>query len=52
MQDLVSIVISFCARLYGQRRSKRKPALSKVEGTERLIAELTNDPPAPLHSGD
>ena len=32
IQDLVSIVTSFCARLYGQRRSKRK--------TERIIAEL------------
>jgi len=31
-QDFVSIVTSFCARLYGQRRSKRK--------TEQLIAEL------------
>ena len=33
IQDFVSIVTSFCAHLYGQRRSKRK--------TERLIAELT-----------
>jgi predicted site-specific integrase-resolvase len=32
IQDFVSIVPSFCARLYGQRRSKRK--------TERMIAEL------------
>jgi len=24
IQDFVSIVTSFCARLYGQRRSKRK----------------------------
>jgi predicted site-specific integrase-resolvase len=32
IQDFVSIITSFCARLYGQRRSKRK--------TERLIAEL------------
>jgi len=32
MQDFVSVVTSFCARLYGQRRSKRK--------TEKLIAEL------------
>lgn len=44
VQDFVSIVTSFCARLYGQRRSKRK--------TERLIAELTNDPPPPLRSGN
>lgn len=44
VQDFVSIVTSFCARLYGQRRSKRK--------TERLIAELTNNHPTPLHSGD
>ncbi len=35
VQDFVSIVTSFCARLYGQRRSKRK--------TERLIAELRKD---------
>jgi putative resolvase len=32
VQDFVAIVTSFCARLYGQRRAKRK--------TERLIAEL------------
>jgi len=30
--DLVSIIYSFCARLYGQRRAKRK--------TEKIIAEL------------
>jgi putative resolvase len=35
IQDFVSIVTSFCARLYGQRRSKRK--------TERIIAELQNE---------
>ena len=35
MQDFVSLVTSFCARLYGQRRSKRK--------TERLIKELQGD---------
>ena len=34
VQDFVSIVTSFWARLYGQRRSKRK--------TERIIAELQN----------
>jgi predicted site-specific integrase-resolvase len=34
IQDFVSIVTSFCARLYGQRRSKRK--------TEHIIAELQN----------
>jgi len=44
VQDFVSIVTSFCARLYGQRRSKRK--------TERLIAELTNNPPTPLRAGN
>jgi predicted site-specific integrase-resolvase len=33
VQDFVSIVTSFCARLYGQRRAKRK--------TEQIIAELT-----------
>ena len=32
LQDFVAIITSFCARLYGQRRSKRR--------TERLIAEL------------
>jgi predicted site-specific integrase-resolvase len=35
MEDLVSIITSFCARLYGQRRSKRK--------TERLIEELRSE---------
>ena len=35
IQDFVSIVTSFCARLYGQRRSKRK--------TERIIAELNGE---------
>ena len=32
MNDFVSVVTSFCARLYGQRRGKRK--------TEKLIKEL------------
>jgi predicted site-specific integrase-resolvase len=32
MADLVAIVYSFTARLYGQRRAKRK--------TERIVAEL------------
>lgn len=32
MQDFVSIITSFCARLYGQRRNKRN--------TEKFIAEL------------
>ena len=32
MHDFVSIITSFCARLYGQRRNKRK--------TEQLIREL------------
>lgn len=35
MQDFVSLVTSFCARLYGLRRSKRK--------TEKIIEELSND---------
>ncbi len=35
MQDFVSLVTSFCARLYGKRRTKRK--------TETLIKELEND---------
>lgn len=34
MQDFVSIITSFCARLYGQRRTKRN--------TEKLIKELNN----------
>jgi putative resolvase len=32
LADLTSIISSFCARLYGQRRAKRK--------TERLVQEL------------
>jgi len=32
MQDFISLVTSFCARLYGKRRTKRK--------TEKLIQEL------------
>ena len=35
VHDFVSIVTSFCARLYGQRRSKRK--------TERILAELQTE---------
>jgi predicted site-specific integrase-resolvase len=35
IQDFVSIVTSFCARLYGQRRCKGR--------TERIIAELRNN---------
>lgn len=35
MQDFVSLVTSFCARLYGKRRTKRK--------TEQLIKELQDD---------
>lgn len=32
IQDFVSIITSFCAKIYGQRRSKRK--------TEKLIQQL------------
>ena len=32
LEDLVSVITSFCARIYGQRRSKRK--------TEKIIQEL------------
>ena len=32
MQDFVSIITSFCARLYGKRRTKRQ--------TEKIIEEL------------
>jgi predicted site-specific integrase-resolvase len=35
MQDFVSIITSFCARLYGQRRNKRK--------TEQLIKQLEEE---------
>jgi predicted site-specific integrase-resolvase len=35
MQDFVSIITSFCARLYGQRRTKRN--------TEKIIKELEKD---------
>ena len=35
IQDFISIVTSYCARIYGNRRSKRK--------TELLIKELEND---------
>ena len=35
LDDLVSIIYSFCARLYGQHRAKRK--------TERITQELKND---------
>lgn len=35
MQDFVSIITSFCARLYGLRRNKRR--------TERIIEELTKE---------
>lgn len=35
MQDFISIITSFCARIYGLRRSKRK--------TEKIIKELTNE---------
>jgi len=35
MQDFVSLVTSFCARLYGKRRSNRK--------TEQIINELTSN---------
>jgi len=35
IQDFVSIITSYCARIYGHRRSKRK--------TEKLIEDLKND---------
>ena len=35
MQDLIAIITSFCARLYGLRRSKRK--------TEKIIEQLNNE---------
>lgn len=35
VEDLVAIIYSFCARLYGQRRSKRK--------TEKILTELKSN---------
>lgn len=35
MQDLISIITSFCARIYGNRRSQRK--------TEKIIEELNKE---------
>lgn len=35
MQDLIAIITSFCTRLYGLRRSKRK--------AEKIIEQLTNE---------
>lgn len=35
VQDFVSIITSFCARIYGKRRSRRK--------TEKIIEELNSD---------
>ena len=35
IDDFVSIITSFCARIYGHRRSKRK--------TEKIIEELRNE---------
>jgi putative resolvase len=35
IQDFVSVITSFCAKIYGQRRSRRK--------TEALIKELENE---------
>jgi len=35
IQDFISVITSFCARIYGLRRSKRK--------TEKIIAELKDD---------
>jgi len=34
MQDFISLVTSFCARIYGKRRTKRK--------TEQIIKELSS----------
>jgi putative resolvase len=35
MQDFISVITSFCARIYGHRRSKRK--------TDNIIRELENE---------
>jgi len=42
MQDFISIITSFCARIYGLRRSKRK--------TEKIIKELKDDKEAQASS--
>lgn len=49
MADLVSIIYSFSARLYGQRRAKRR--------TEKIVQELTqkeqmNDKNDPMGQGN
>ena len=35
MEDLITIITSFCSRIYGSRRSKRK--------TDKIIAELKSN---------
>lgn len=35
MQDFISIITSFCSRIYGSRRSKRK--------TEKIIEQLNQE---------
>lgn len=35
MQDFISIITSFCSRIYGNRRSQRK--------TEKIIEELNKE---------
>ena len=35
IQDFISIITSFCSRIYGQRRSKRK--------TEKIINEINKE---------
>lgn len=35
LQDFISVITSYCARIYGSRRSKRK--------TEKIIEELNNE---------
>lgn len=42
IQDFVSVITSFCARIYGQRRSKRK--------TEQLIKSLNEEIEQPLNN--
>lgn len=35
MDDFISVITSMCARIYGQRRSRRK--------TEKIVKELRNE---------
>jgi predicted site-specific integrase-resolvase len=44
LSDLTAIIYSFCARLYGQRRAKRK--------TEKIVRELKDQKEQPSQGGE